>query len=189
MCGIITASDAYARYRRAVACPLDRRQFDLVLSEFESCDTRDDYALWRHQGTDYIISTELSDKSAPARVTRTHFADRIVDGAGFGFADDATLVGLEEQDMGTFDRLVAQTEAELEQLRLSLLRLDRHLAPHELPADMLLHAPIEALVRIDALRALRDFVDAHIPDGEDDYTLAECFVRSIVISAVLLSDS
>lgn len=189
MCGIITASDVYERYRKVVANPLDRRRFDRALIELETHGFRDDYALWRHNGIDYVISVELADDSAPARVTRECFADHIIDGTAYGIPDDTAVVGINEQDAETFSRLVAQARERIGRIRLSLLCLDRHLSPHDLLPGMLEDAPVEALMRTDSIRAVRDFVDAHIPDGENDYTFADTFTRAIVISTVLLSDN
>ena len=189
MCGVITVSDVYERYRKAVTRPLDRQRFDRALAELETHGFRDDYALWRHNGTDYVISVELADESAPAHVTRECFADHIIDGAAYGVPEDTAVVGIDEQDAEAFSRLVAQARKRLERIRLSLLCLDRHLPPHDLLPGMLEDTPVEALMRTDPIRAIRSFVDAHIPDGENDYTFADTFARAIVISTVLLSDN
>ena len=39
------------------------------------------------------------------------------------------------------------------------------------------------------LKALRSFVDAHVPDDQDDYEFGDLFVRSVVVSAVLMAES
>lgn len=189
MCGIVSVSDLYERYRRAVSQPLTRRQFETALDELESYDNRDDYARWHHHGRDYVISVELSDASACARVTRESYVGHIIGDAAAGSGDEPLVVGLTEEDENEFFRLVAQKEDELEQARLSLLDLDRPKLAPELPAPMLHESPIRALMKLDALRALRAFVDAHIPTDQDEYEFADIFCRSIVVSAVLMCET
>lgn len=189
MCGVVSVSDVYERYRRLSEKPLDRRHFERALEELQTCDMRDDYALWRHHSVDYVISTEISDESAPARVTRECYADHVVDPKATGFPTNPLVVGLSEQDEHTFMRKVAQREEELERERVSLLMHDRKMAPPRLDAAMLAERPIETLMNYPQLQALRSFVDAHVPDGEDDYEFADVFVRSVVASVVLMAES
>ena len=189
MCGICSISDVYERYRRSVRQPFDRRHFEMALEEQQVCESRDDYALWRHLGTDYVISVEISDESAPARVTRECYADHIIDDEASGLPESPILVGLSADDEDEFLERVSHKEQELEQVRLSLLGLTRTLPPHDLPEEMLRLSPVEALTRRKPLRALRAFVDAHVPDDQDDYEFGDLFVRAIVVSAVLMAES
>ncbi len=190
MCGIVRLSDVYERYRRLVDQPFEPKFFEPLLAEMETCDSRDSYALWRHLGRDYVISTEISDASAPARVTREHFSDRVIT-----FGDEPsqgsmpTIVGLSEQDERKFTRHLARKEAELERKRLSLLAQKGPMEVHDILPGMLERRPIEALLELDALQALRAFVDNHVPDNEDDYEFPDLFARSVVISSVLMQES
>lgn len=189
MCGIVSVSDVYERYRRVASEPLDRHHFEMALEELQSCDARDDYALWRHMGVDYIVSVEIADESAPARVTRDSFSSCIMDSNATGLPDDPIVVGLSEHDESKFMRKVAECERELERTRISLLSRDRLMAPPSLTSDMLSGRPIDTLMRMERLVALRDFVDAHVPDDQDDYEFADLFVRSIVVSVTLMAES
>ena len=189
MCGMCSFSDVYERYRRNVRNPFDRRHFEMALEELEVCETRDDYALWRHLGTDYVISVEISDESAPARVTRECYADHIIDDEATGLPESPILVGLSLEDESEFMERVTRKEQELERMRLSLFKLVRNLPPHDIPEEMLHTSPVEALMRREPLRALRSFVDAHVPDDQDDYEFGDLFVRAVVVSAVLMAES
>lgn len=189
MCGIISVSDVYERYRRVVERPLDRRHFQVALEELQTCELRDDYALWRHMGIDYVIAVEIADESAPARVTRESFADHIVDPEATGQHACPLVVGLSEQDEETFARKVTEREEELERLRLSLLAHERRLAPPDLSTDLLRATPVDTLTNLEQLQSLRSFVDAHVPDDQDAYDFADLFVRSVVVSAVLMAES
>lgn len=189
MCGICSVSDVYERYRRSVKQPFDRRHFEMALEELETCEARDDYALWRHLGTDYVISVEIADESAPARVTRECYADHIVDDEASGLPESPIIVGLSVEDEGMFLERIERKEQELERVRCSLLELERNLPPHDIPQAMLQGTPIEVLMQRAPLRALRTFVDAHVPDDQDDYEFGDLFVRSIVVSSVLMAES
>lgn len=188
MCGIVSMSQAYERYRRVVDNPLDRSHFEQALDELEYCESRDDYALWRHMSTDYVISVEIADASAEARVVRECYASHILSENAQGTPDDPVCVALSVEDEGDFARRIAQKERELEQIRVSLLSLDRTFPPHDLTPAMLQSNPVSTLMELGALQALRSFVDAHIPDGEDDYTFADTFCRSVIVSAVLMHE-
>lgn len=187
MCGIISMAKVYERYRRAVDKPLSRRMFEAALEEYQDCTNRDDYALWRHLSCDYIVSIEISDASAAARVVRERFSDNIVDSDVV--PGGAQLVELASEDDDEFLSRLVQKEKELEAARLSLLGTKRPTLPPDLPRAMLATTPIYALMELPALEALRNFVEAHIPDGEDDYEFGEQFCRSVVVSTTLMCDS
>lgn len=190
MCGVISMGDAYERYLAVARDPLDYRHFSLALAELEDRGSRDDYALWRHNGTSYLISAEISDSSAAARVSREMYADHIMSRMSSANTEGAPLmVTLAEDDEDEFLMLVTQKALELEQMRLALLNSQRDLPPHELPPFMLTPSPTGALAKLDALRALRTFVDAHIPNDQNDYEFADLFVRSIIVSSVLMGES
>ena len=190
ICGILPISDLYDRYRKAAEDPLDRQHFDIALRELEVCESRDDYSIWLHEGTDYIVSVEISDASAPARVVRESYADRIVSIDGVSDQPNApTLVGLSVEDEASFEQRIKHKEAELEEARLRLLAKTRELPAHELASPMLKCAPIDYLASLAPLRALRAFVDAHVPDDQDDYEFADLFMRSVIVSCVLMSES
>ena len=189
MCGIISLSDAYDLYSACVEDPLGFEQFEMALNELASCESRDSYALWRHKGTDYLVSVELSDESAPARVVRECYAEHIVASDEAEVSDGTTLVAISDADEQDFVERIRQKEAELEALRVSLLKAKSDDRPHELLPSMLQATPIEALLETDALVSLRAFVDRHIPDGEDDYEFADTFARSVVVSSVLMHES
>lgn len=187
MCGIISMAKVYERYRRAVAKPLSRRMFEAALEEYQDCSSRDDFSLWRHLSCDYIVSVEISDASAAARVVRERFAHNVVDNDAI--PGGAQLVELSAEDDDEFLSRLVRVEKELEEARLSLLSSGRPALPPDLPSAMLATTPIRALMELPALEALRSFVEAHIPDGEDDYEFGEQFCRSIVVSATLMCES
>ena len=190
MCGVISVDDAYKRYRDVARQPFAQLQFETALGELEECGARDDYALWRHKGRNYLVSAEISDTSAAARVSQESYADHIVMGGSSSHLPcDPLTVAITEDDEGEFIRLVMQKEVELEQIRLALLHDDRDLPPHALPPFMLEPSPIRALAKLDALRALHAFVDQHIPNDQNDYEFADVFVRSIIVSCVLMGES
>lgn len=190
LCGIVSVSDVYERYRKVVGKPCDRAFFEEALEELDYSDSRDAYTLWRHLCCDYVISEELSDASAAARLVRESYAHRILEiDEDLSALGNPTLVGLAPEEECTFTKRLAKREAALERTRISLLKHKASLRPPDLSPRMLATAPLDALMERDALRALREFVDAHIPDGEDDYEFADLFVRSVVVSCVLMNDS
>lgn len=187
-CGIISLADAYERYREVVDQPLDRDRFETVLTELEDSALRDDYALWRHHGTTYLVSVELSDASAMARVVQECYQSHVLFSNG-GDPHLPTVVSIGDQDEDEFSRRVTEKEAQLEQMRVSLLRAQGGCTPHALDPDLLGVRPINGLMERDALRKLRDFVDLHVPDDQNDYEFPDRFTRSVVVSTTLMHDS
>lgn len=188
ICGIISVDDVYGRYRRLAGSPLDREQFDLALAELETCDSRDGYALWTHRGTDYVISVELSDVSAAARVARESYPDHIVDAGAPSGRHAPTLVRLSVEDEGEFARLMARRQEQLRQARIDLLASRDDLPPHDIPQGVLSSRPIDALVETRALSQLRAFVDHHVPDDQDEYEFPDTFARAVAVSSVLMEE-
>ncbi len=186
-CGIISLPDAYERYREVVDQPLDRSHFELVLTELEDSALRDDYALWRHQGMTYLVSVELSDASAMARVVQECYQDHVLFESG-GNPRLPTIVGIDERDEDEFARRVSEKESLLEEMRVSLLHAQGGCAPRALEPGLLEARPIDGLMEREALRKLRDFVDLHVPDDQDDYEFPDLFARSVVVSTTLMHD-
>ncbi len=189
MCGIISISKAHELYSRVVDDPLERGQYEEALSALSTCASRDGYALWQHEGTDYVISVEISDESALARVARESYAERLVIPRSTGQDEDPAVLALTIEDEREFAQRLSEKENELQRLRLSLLQAKDDCPPHELPKGMLDNEPIQALLETKPLRDLRAFVDRHIPDQEDDYEFADLFARSVIVSVVLMNEN
>lgn len=189
MCGIISISDAYELYCRVVDDPLERDQYEEALSALSTCASRDGFTIWQHEGTDYVISVEISDESALARVARESYAERLIIPCSSDASDDTAVLPLTIEDEREFSRRLSQKEHELQRLRLSLLQAKDEGTPHELLTSMLDDEPVQALLETRALRDLRAFVDCHIPDQEDDYEFADLFARSVVVSVVLMNEN
>lgn len=189
MCGVISMSEAYELYCHAVDNPLDRSQYEEALSALSTCASRDGYSLWQHDGTSYVVSVEISNESALARVARESYAERLIIPRVGGMDEDPAVLALSIEEERDFAKRMAQKEDELQRLRLSLLQAKDSCATHELPTSMLDNEPIRALLETNAMRDLRAFVDRHIPDQEDDYEFADVFARSVVVSVVLMNES
>lgn len=188
MCGAVSIDAAYERYRRAASDPLDREHFELALSEMERCDTRDSYALWNHEGTDLIISAELSDESALARVVRWSYADRIVRTPADVLRGSPTLVDLTDADEDEFDERLDLELEHLDAARRRLVDDQRDLGPHTLTKGMLEQGYVDYLIETTPLRQIRDYIDCHLPDDQDDYEFADGFARAVVVSILFERD-
>ena len=183
LCGVISLEDSYERYRAVDENPLDREHFESALMEMEVCDRRDSYALWDHDKTTYLISGELSEQSALARVVRNTYAEQM---GSMTFSDgmghDACVVNVDDTDE---DEMRAQLDKEMSHimtLRLKLIDAHRTTEAHALNPAMLEEPFIDYLMRQEVFRRIRSYVDEHMPDDEDDFEFAETFARAVIIS-------
>lgn len=189
MCGIISIDDAYESYRTVATEPFERTEFEEALVDLECCDARDSYALWTHEDTTYVISAELSDDSALARVIRWGYADHIV---GTSFDAEMLTETMSSRDEGSeevLDRHLDRELAHLNLLRCHLLASERDLPPHPLDPAMLTQSFADYLLERMPLPQIRDYIDHHMPDTEDDYDFPTCFARAILISILFERDS
>lgn len=189
MCGIIGVRQAHERYQAIADEPLEFEAFLHALARLETSESRDSYALWEHDGELYLICSEIADASAVAHVVRTSYADRIKGAEPMGQGRAATgVVELEDEDEEEFgERLDVELER-LERQRLALLQQLPPDEPHPLVPPMLEQGFMAYLLESEALRSVRDYVDAHLPDDEDDYEFPELFARAVVVSALFESD-
>ena len=185
MCGIISMDDAFERYRDVADHPLDREHFEISLTEMETCESRDNYALWTHEGTTYLISAELSEQSALARIVRSCYSERIVQLPDAPTSHSTpTYFEYCEEDEETLRLLLDHELERLSAQRLALLACRRELPPHPLCRDMLETSYLEYLLETDSFLRIRDYVDEHLPDCEDDYEFATTFARAVIISSL-----
>ena len=184
MCGVLSVDAAYERYRAVAADPFDREHFELALIEMERCDTRDSYALWTHDDTKLVISAELSDESALARIVRWSYADRIIRPPEGMDVHTPTLVDMTGADEEEFDERLDLELTHLDAERRVLVEQQRDLSPHALKPQMLSQDFVDYLVETTPLREVRAYVDRHIPDDQDDYEFADTFARALVVSAL-----
>lgn len=185
MCGIISLPDAYERYRSVADDPLDQEHFAQTLAELECCDRRDTYALWHHEGTDYIVSTELSDASAIPHVIRSSYADRVT---RLGASGAPALLTLADEDEDEFSARLDAELARLQRMRVSLLEAHGIRPAHDLAPSMLAQGFVDYLCETEALQSLRSYVDNHVPDDEDDYEFPDEFVRAVIVAALFEQD-
>ena len=188
MCGAIALEDAYRLYHEVADHPLEREQFDLALVELETCDRRDSYAMWAHDGQRYLVSAELADQSALTHVARASYADRIFEASEIGEEGLPSYLELRDEDEDEFrERLGAELDR-LETARITLLASQGPTTPHPLCPELLSQRFVDHLMETEPFRCVRDYVDRHIPDDEDDYLFPTTFVRCLIVSALFVRD-
>ena len=190
LCGVITLDDAYDRYRDVEENPLDREHFESALMELEVCDQRDSYALWDHDKTTYLISGDLSDQSALARVVRKNYAARMAK-VPFSLSPNPnmTMFSIDDTDEDEMRALLDEEMTQTVALRLKLIEAHRKTPAHALAPAMLETSFVDYLMGTEPLRRIRDYVDEHMPDDEDDFEFAETFARGVIISILFEHES
>ena len=180
LCGVVSVDDAYDQYRSLVSDVLGREEFGQLL-EVEAMMSMSAFDLWTYLPHDYLVHYTLT----PDFVAKD-FA-RAQSGA---FAELMRNTETGDVMLSTdrfFERARSDLASELEwleQYKRDLVESQSNLPMKPLSRSILENDVIGELLDDANVARLRAYLDAHVPDGQDDYSFADWVVESIVLSSI-----
>ena len=181
-CGVCPLDEVYDRFCGIYSDAMSYDEFaELMESESETGQAL--FECWDFEELPYLAHYTLCKDFVASQVVQRH-QDEIMN----GLAAASNMQGALD---ATYDRVrddLSRELGNLEDVRLSLAT-DHYRTPlRTLGEEALDDDPLRALRTLPAVRALRRYLDAHVPDGENDYTFADQVVDSVVRSVLEVGD-
>ncbi len=179
-CGVVRVDDAYAQYRSLVSDVLDRQEFDKIAATL-ALSPEVDFGLWKCDGVDYVVHYTLT----PDFVAQEHMRSQRETFRGLVQNRETGEVAFEGGSPA--GRMAADLPTELqwlEQYKRELVESQLNLPMRPLSRTLLENDVVGELVDNPNAVRLRDFLDAHVPDGQDDLTFADAVVYEMVLASI-----
>ena len=182
-CGVVSLDAVYGEYQRLYFDPMSQDDFETVLFHEASYGDRG-YDIWMHDSAPYAVHFTLTRDYVASQVmqqSRGFFADLRrngeLDELEVSLSDPATVLGDARTRMqSSFDGL--------EDLLAALVSAHKDVPMRPLEGDLLTGNMDDALFNDPSVIGLRNYLDAHVPDGEDDYRYADRMVEQVVASSI-----
>lgn len=180
LCGVASLDDVYDQYRALVGDVLEREDFN-ALVESEAMVGQAAFDLWTYMPTDYVIHYTLGADYMAQEYARSQQR-----------ALGEMLRNPETGELRTpLDRFVDAARADLagelewlEQYKRELVESQSNLPMKPLSRSLLENDLLGELLDDANCARLRAYFDAHVPDGEDDYSFADRVVEQVVLSSI-----
>ena len=179
--GVVSLDDAYLRYREACSDPVTRRRF-VELIEVEASFFECGFELWECDGVDHLVHYAIGNDYAASEYARLHAPDFLDDLTSL--ADEVVDEGLIEKALHRMGEGLGSEWEELDGYRRFLLEEHAKNPPRPFEPSMLQRDAIGALFELSTVVQLRNFLDARVPDGEDDFFFADRVVEALVMGAM-----
>lgn len=186
MCGLMTLKEAYAAYSTVVFDVIDLERFVAALmaeDEQESCE----FTLQEWRGQSYLMHFTVSDAYARDWVARQHARE---------LQQKAAEIKNEQQAAAALTRMLGEVAegtqnelASLDDYRAHLLDCHKRTARRPLSPMAVEGKYIDELAQRPAVVQLRDFLDAHVPDGQDDYLYADLVIEDLIAHSIDSGDA
>ena len=181
MCGVAAMDDVYDQYRALVADPIEREEFAQLL-EIETMLGYQDFDLWTYEPHDYLVHYTL---------TPDFIAEEMAYAQSGEFGELMRHADTGELSMAPFERLFDQMRADLaselealEAFKRDLVESQSNLPMRPLSRTLLENDVIGELLDNENVVRLKAYLDAHVPDGENDYTFADRVAEDVVLSCI-----
>jgi hypothetical protein len=186
MCGIMTLKEAYAAYCDAVLDVIDLERFVAALMREDDEETGE-FALQEWRGQSYLMHFSISD--GYARQWVAHQQLRNLEAQATGMKDESEVLAAVSALVGRVSEGVEAELMGLEQYRTHLLDCHSRTPRRPLDAGVAEGGYLAELASRPAVVQLRDFLDAHVPDGEDDYLYADRVVDDLILHSIDSGDA
>ena len=180
-CGVASVDDVYDQYRALVADALAREDFLQLARQVESFDGAA-FGLWSYPPSEYFVHYTLMPDFVAREYGRHQNASwtgllRNVETGDISFEALNRAIGQARDDL-------AFELERLDQYKRELVASQANLPMRPLSRTLLENDVLGELLDNPNVMRLRAFIDAHVPDGEDDYTFADRVVEAVVLSSV-----
>lgn len=179
--GVIALDDAYDRYREVCLDCLDKAEFCSLVWE-EALWGGSEFCAWKCGGLHYLIHYSLQDDFVASQFSEMHqrdMAERLSAAWRSGEGQRAVSAVFE-----SFQKTLDAELQRLERLRVDLSDMHVDIAPRPLDMEVAHEDAMDVLLSRPQMARLRDFLDAHVPDGEDDYLFADRVTEDIASIAI-----
>lgn len=181
-CGVCPLAEVYDRYCALYSDALSYEDFaELIQSESDTGQAL--FECWDFEERPYLAHYTLCKDFVAAQVVQRH-QDEIMNGL-------SAVANVQTSLDAAYDRVrddLSRELGNLEDVRLSLATEHYRTPVRALGEEALDDDPLRALRTLPAVRALRRYLDGHVPDGEDDYTFADQVVDNVVRSVLEVGD-
>ena len=185
--GVVPFSEVFRQYEQLYPDHVDEQTFRTLL-DFELSNIEFDFARWSFQEMDYVIHYTLADDYVRRQIASEHFERFAQEGPSHA-DDNGEQVASGLEDMLRFATTGLQNElGNLQTVRESLIAAHRELSPRPLARDEVESDSMARLWEEPSVKALLAFLDAHVPDGQDDYDFADSVVEEILYAAIEIAD-
>lgn len=180
--GIVPISDVYAQHVILSAQPLSRVSFEQMVSYVmarHGCE----FDLWEFDEVRYVVAPLLANHAAFGLAMTQFLQDRKQETTALPAWWESSY-DFDAEARHELHELMDQQRAELDEKRLELLELQMR-EPRPVERRMLDQGILSRYLRLDAVAALRNYLDAHVPDGQDDRYFADALVNELACTLVV----
>ncbi len=181
-CGVVRVSDAYDQYRAACSDPLPYDGFMALLAD-EASFGQSEFEPWEFEGEAYLMHYTLSPEFVAEQAVQSRRSE-LLEQFEQAESADAFLLAAREQ-------ITASLQGELENVddvRRYLVEEHARASMRPLGELALDEDPLRALFALPSVVMLRNFLDAHVPVGEDEFFFADRVVEGVVMTVLEVGD-
>lgn len=181
LCGVAAIDDVYDQYRALVSDVLDREDFG-QLAEFEAMVGVASFETWTYLPHDYLVHYTLT----PDYIAEEYARSQRQALGGLMRNSETGEVALAPMEHA-MNRMRADLASELEwveQYKRDLVESQANLPMKPLSRTLLENSLIGELLDDENVVRLRAYLDAHVPDGADDYAFADRVVEAVVMASI-----
>ena len=180
-CGIVSVDDAYDQYRSLVSDVMSREEFG-QMAELETMMGGAGFDIWTYLPHDYLVHYTLTPDYIAEEYARSQRT-------ALGSLVRNSETG--EVRMEPVERMVSKIRADLaselewlEQYKRDLVESQSNLPMKPLSRTILENDVVGELLDDENVVRLRAYLDAHVPDGADDYAFADQVAEAIVLTSI-----
>ena len=174
----------YDQYRAVDSKPVPFERFSEILVSFSQI-AESTFTLWHKEGAVYLVHYTLTESFVSQQVVNAHYQSAP---NGEGREDDAAF-GEQKPTVSEMQSVVDRQIDDLAKLRETMIMQHRDFEPKPITEQMLaVGGPLGALWHHPCVRDLESFVDAHVPDTQDDYSFGEYVTEDVVRAAIEIGD-
>ena len=180
--GVSSVDDAYDQYRALCSDSLSAEGFRDVLAAESTFGGEGAFDLWNYGTTDYLVHYTLGVDYLVREFTmpRDSSSDGVFRETETGALAYPSFTGQEWRGRGDLISEMGQ----LENYKRNLVEMRAQIPMKPLPRIILEQDVMACLFDDRNVIALRNFLDGHVPDGQNDYVFADRACEEIVFSSI-----
>ncbi len=183
--GVVSLAEVYRQYSNLYASHVDEDTFR-KLFERELRHGEFGFAVWTYKEMDYLVHYTLTEDYVTHQTARAHF-EQMMAAAGEYSVAEGENDDFDSALKSASSRLEVEL-ANLQTVRESIIAQHAEVSVRPLTLEDVEVDPIEHLWQQPSVQTLLAFLDAHVPDGQNDYDFADSVVEEVLYGAVEIGD-